>query len=151
MLFRSLYLANRSERLRVKAHAGLRLVIVGDGSPAEEHVEIGVVNQGDRNVVVNSVGWKVGRGKKARHCIQPVSGRWSQQYPKTLAHGESASFMVSFQATPNWVSHFSTGFLRDTSPTELKTLRALVHTSLGHTVEVVPEGDLLARLAATAA
>lgn len=146
----SLYLARRSEKIRLKATAGLRQVFVGDGSPAEDHVQINVVNHGDRTVTVNSVGWKIGDGKTARFCIQPVSGTWTQDYPKQLAHGEAASFLVSFKATPDWVKHFATGFVKDVSAKNLKTLRALVHTSLGQTVEVVPEENLLEKLRETA-
>jgi hypothetical protein len=142
----SLYLARKSERLRVKATAGLRQVFAGDGTPAEEHVQISVVNHGDRTVIVNSVGWKIGVSKNARYCIQPVSGNWTQDYPKQLAHGETGSFLVSCQATPGWPAQFAKGFIRDVSPKNLKTLRALVHTSLGETVEVVPEGALLQKL-----
>lgn len=142
----SLYLARRSERLRIKATAGLRQVFAGDGTPAEDHVQISVVNHGDRTVIVNSVGWKIGTGKTARYCVQPVSGRWTQDYPKQLAHGETGSFLISFLATPDWPTHFAKSFIRDVSPKNLKTLRALVHTSLGQTVEVVPEGNLLRKL-----
>lgn len=142
----SLYLARRSERLRVKTTAGLRQVFAGDGAPAEEHVQISVVNHGDRTVIVNSVGWKIGAGKNTRHCIQPVSGKWTQDYPKHLAHGETGIFLVSFQATPDWPAHFANSFIRDLSPKSLKTLRAVVHTSLGQTVQAVPENGLLQRL-----
>ena len=142
----SLHLARRSEQIRIKATAGIRLLFIGDGSPAEEHVQIGVVNHGDRTVVVNSVGWKIGTRKNTRLCIQPVSGKWTQNYPLQLAHGEQASFLVSFSATPEWTKHFAKDFVRDVSPKNLKTLRALIHTSLGQTIEVVPEDNLLKKL-----
>lgn len=147
----SLHLARRSERLRLKVTAGLRLIIAGDGSPAEEHVEIRVVNLGDRVVTVNTVGWRVGKRKEARFCIQPVSGTWTQDYPKQLAHGETGSFLVSFKATPNWMSNFAHGFLRDLSESSLSTLRVQVHTSLGQTIDAVPEKDLIGKLRAAAA
>lgn len=146
----SLHLAGRSERLRIKATAGIRLVFAGDGTPAEEHVQISVVNHGDRTVVVNSVGWRIGTRRSARVCIQPVSGRWTQDYPKQLAHGEQGTFLVSLVATPTWLSHFANDFVRNASHRNLKTLRALVHTSLGQTVEVVPEKGLLEKLHAAA-
>lgn len=95
----SLHLARRSERIRIKVTAGIRQVFAGDGSPAEDHVQICVVNHGDRVVIVNSVGWKIGLRKNARFCIQPVSGQWTQDYPRQLAHGETATFLVSFKAT----------------------------------------------------
>ncbi len=142
----SLHLARQGESVRIKASAGLRVVFEGDGSPAEEHVGITITNQGARPIIVNSVGWRVGRGKRARFCIQPVSGRYTHQYPKQLAYGEQASFLVSFQALPNWPKEFATGFVQDLGASNLRTLRALIHTSVGKTVEVVPEANLLEKL-----
>ena len=147
----SLYLARRSEHIRIKVTAGIREIYAGDGTPAEEHVEISVVNHGDRVVTVNSVGWKISTRKNARFCIQPVSGKWTQDYPRQLAHGEQATFLVSFKATPNWLSDFAKGFVGDMSNKNLKTLRALVHTSLGQTIEAIPESNLLEKLRAATA
>ena len=70
----SLYLARRSERVHLKAHAGVRLLLRGDGTPAEKNVEIGVTNLGDRPVTIESVGWAIGKGKKRRYSLQNVSG-----------------------------------------------------------------------------
>ena len=139
----ALYLAQRSEKVRLKAHAGLREIILGDGSPAEEHLNISVTNLGERAIRINSVGWAIGKRKKRRFCIQTVSGPYTKQYPIELAHGESADFMVSFRATPNWTREFAHGFVKDLSDKSLTTLVALVHTSVGQTVEVRPEKELL--------
>jgi hypothetical protein len=144
----SLHLAHKAERVRIKATAGVRLVFAGDGSSAEEHVGVTVVNKADRPLTINSIGWRVGHRKKARHCIQPVYGQYTQQYPKQLAHGEQASFLVSFKAAPDWPKQFAEGFVQDLTPRNLKTLRALIHTSIGETIEVVPEASLLERLRA---
>lgn len=142
----SLHLARRAERVRITATAGIRLVFAGDGSPAEEHVGITVVNQGDRPVTINSIGWRVGKRKEARFCIQPVSGKYTHQYPKQLDHGEQASFLVSFSAIPGWSREFAIGFIQDLNDRNLKTLRALIHTSVGQTIEVAPESNLLEKL-----
>ena len=142
----SLHLARRNERVRLKVFAGLRLVFRGDGTPPEEHLNIGVTNLGERAITVNTVGWAVGRGKKRRYCIQPVSGQWTAQYPIELPHGKSASFMVSFNHTPNWLDDFANRFLKGVPDKELSTLVAQVHTSVGQTIEVKPEKALLERL-----
>lgn len=142
----SLHLARRAERVRITATAGIRLVFAGDGSPAEEHIGITVVNQGDRPVTINSIGWCVGKRKEARFCIQPVSGKYTHQYPKQLAHGEQASFLVSFSVIPDWSREFAIGFIQDLTDRNLKTLRALIHTSVGQTIEVAPESNLLEKL-----
>lgn len=147
----SLHLARKSERIRIKGNAGIRLIIAGDGTPTEEHVQIGAVNHGDRTVIINSVGWRIGNKKNARFCVQSVSGQWTHICPKQLAHGEQASFLVSFKDAPDWPNYFATTFIRDLSEKNLKTLRALIHTSLGETIEIVPEPNLLKKLRESAA
>lgn len=142
----SLQLARKAETIRLQANAGIRLIFAGDGTPAEEHVGIAAVNRGDRPVTINSIGWRIGKGKNARHCIQPVAGQYTHQYPKQLAHGDQVSFLVSFKAMPDWPKDFATGFVQDLRPRNLKTLRAIIHTSVGESIEVVPEESLLKRL-----
>lgn len=142
----SLHLSRRAERVNLRVNVGVRLVFAGDGSPAEEHVSFWVVNLGDRTVNVLSVGWCVGQYKAKRFCIQSVAGRYTQQYPKQLAHGEQASFLVSFQVSPDWAKEFATGFVKDLSEKNLKTLRGMVNTSVGQAIEVRPESNLLERL-----
>jgi hypothetical protein len=147
----SLRLARRSQQVQVRASVGIRLLFSGDGTPAEENVGFTVVNLGDRVVTVNSVGWRVGKGKTAKFCIQPLYSPRGTQYPKQLAHGEQATFMVSFSVLPSWPKDFAAGFVGDLSKPHLKTLRGLVHTSVGETIEVKPEANLLERLQEAAA
>jgi hypothetical protein len=142
----SLHLARRSERVKLKVLAGIRLVVGGDGTPPEEHLNISVTNLGDRAVVLNTVGWAVGKRKERRYCIQTVSGFWTAQYPTELAHGKQASFMVSFAHTPTWLTEFANGFLKSISDSDLDTLVAQVHTSVGQTIEAKPEKELIDRL-----
>lgn len=143
----SLFLAQKSDRVNLRANAGIRLVFAGDGTPPEEHVGISVVNLGDRPVNVTSIGWCVGRGRNKRYCVQPVAGHYTHQYPKQLAHGEQATFMVSFKAAPDWPRKFVTDFVKDVSDKNLRTLRALVSTSVGRRdFEVKPEKNLLDKL-----
>lgn len=142
----ALYLARRSERVRLKVRVGLTEVIIGDGSPFQKHLDISVTNIGERPVTINTVGWAIGKGKHRRYCIQTVSGPFTTQYPVELAHGKTANFMVSFVATPNWSEEFARGFVEDTSGRALKTLVAQIHTSVGQTIEVRPEGNLIEQL-----
>src|SRR6266853_1603802 len=142
----ALQLSRRVEKVRLKVHVGLRLVILGDGSPFQRHLGMSVTNLGERPVTINSVGWAVGKWKARRFAIQPLSGPHTDQYPIELAYGKCENFMVSFLATPNWPREFATGFVKDLSDKSLKTLVALVHTSVGRTVEVHPEKELLDEL-----
>ena len=142
----SLHLARKGDRIRLRTSVGIRLIIAGDGTPAEENVGFTIVNIGDRTVTVNSVGWRVGKGKTARHCIQPLYGVYTPQYPRQLLHGEQVTFLVSLLALPAWPKDFATGFIQDISLKNLSTLRAQIHTSVGETIEVKPEESLFERL-----
>jgi hypothetical protein len=139
----ALYLARRGEDVRLSVQVGLMEVVIGDGSPFQEHVGISVTNLGERPVTVNTVGWAIGRGKKRRFAIQPLNSPHSAQYPIELAHGKSASFLVSFDMMPGWKREFATGFVKDLSDKSLNTLVAQVHTSVGKTFDVHPRKDLL--------
>jgi hypothetical protein len=44
----ALRLAKRIEKVRLKVHAGLRVLIMGDGSPFQKHLAISVTNLGER-------------------------------------------------------------------------------------------------------
>ena len=139
----ALYLAKRVETVRLNVHVGLMEVVIGDGSPFRKHVGINVTNLGERPVTINTVGWAIGKGKERRFAIQPLNSFHSAQYPIELAHGKSASFLVSLDVMPDWKRDFATGFVRDLSDKSLKTLVAQVHTSVGKTVEAHPREDLL--------
>ena len=145
----ALYLARRGEKLRLKVHAGVRDIIAGDGTPVEKHLCIGVTNLADRPVTITSVGWAVGKRKDLRLCVQPVSGRYTNDYPIELPHGKNANFMVSFQTMPNWPKDFVQGFVHDVSDKNLKTLVALISTSVGQTIRVRPETGSLEMLKKT--
>ena len=142
----ALRLAKQVEKVKLRVYAGLRELVMGDGSPFQEHLCINVTNLGERAVTANSVGWAVGKGKQRRFAFQTLAAVYSAQYPVELAYGKAANFMVSFLVVPNWTKDFATGFVRDLSDRNLKTLVAQIHTSVGQTVEVKPENDLLEAL-----
>ena len=139
------YLATNVEKVRLRIFVGIRAVIRGDGSPGEDHVCFDVTNVGERPVIITAVGWVVGKRKKRKYCIQPLSGSW-KQCPAELTHAQNAKFMVSLSDMPNWVSDFSAGFINDPSGQSLKTLKAQIFTSVGQTFEVKPESGLIDRL-----
>ena len=143
----SLYLARKSEFTRLKVNVGIWELFLGDGTPAEEYLSFSVVNLGNRPVNIFSVGWSVGK-KNKHYCIQPINGKYTDQYPKWLTHGESASFLYSLEDSPNWIADFVSTFVKDTCDKNLKTLRAVINTSIGKTIEAVPERNLLERLKA---
>ena len=138
----SLYFARSAAKVRLRIFVGIFTVIRGDGSPGEDHVCFDVTNVGERPVIITTVGWVVGKRKKRKYCIQPLSGSWTEQYPAELTHGKNAKFMVSLAGASGWVRGFKE-FLDDTSDQSLKTLRAQVFTSVGQTFEIKPEGSLI--------
>ena len=142
----SLWLARRGERVDLAVRVGLRSIFAGDGSPPAKALSFDVTNRGARPVTVVSIGWVVGKGKARKYCMQTTSGPHTANYPLELQHGKSANFLVSFEFTPTWAFEFATGFLPDQESPTLKTLRALVHTSVGTTVAVRPEVAILTLL-----
>lgn len=139
----ALYMVKRVENVHLSVQVGLMHIVIGDGSPFQEHMGINVTNLGERPVTINSVGWAIGKGKKRSFAIQPLYSPHSAHYPIELAYGKSANFLVSFDLYPDWIKEFATGFVKDLSDKSLKTLVAQVHTSVGKTVEVHPRKDLL--------
>ena len=138
----ALYLARRVEKLRLRICVGLMQVVMGDGTPFQEHLGIDVTNAGERPVTINAVGWAVGKGKRRKYAIQPLDSPHSAQCPIELAYGKSAKFLVSFDVMPNWARDFGTGFVQDLSEKHLKTLIVQVHTALGF-VEARPMANVL--------
>ena len=142
----SLWLAGRSERVDLLVRVGIRSIFAGDGSPAAKALSFEVTNRGSRPVTVLSIGWTVGKKEGKKFCLQTTSGPYTATCPIELNHGKSASFFVSFEATPEWAADFSSKFLPDMNPKTLKTLMALVHTSVGKTVRVRPEDNVIKHL-----
>ncbi len=138
----ALWLARRSEKIKLKAHVGLRL-IVGNGN-SQECLNFNVTNLGERPVTINGIGWRIGKRKNRRTAIQILSQSSPHQFPKKIDYGETASFMVIFSECPNWMQEFSKDFIKDLSEKSIKTLRTQIFTSVGHIEDVVPEKSFLA-------
>jgi hypothetical protein len=127
----ALYLARRVEKLRLQVRVGLMQVVMGDGTPFQEHLGIDVTNVGERPVTINAIGWAVGKGKKRKYAVQPLHGPHSAQCPIELTYGKNAKFLVSFDVVPNWARDFGIGFIHDLSDKSLRTLVVQVQTSVG--------------------
>ena len=141
----ALWLANRSSRVRLRGYFGIR-DIVGQGVK-QQTVTIKLTNTGERPVIVSSVGWRLGRRQHQRDFMVPITGQLGDQVPKTINHGESATFFVAENSSPNWLHVISQG---ESHETVLRTLRGVVHTSIGHTEIIAPELGLLEKFRETA-
>ena len=143
--FVALHLARSLEKIRLKVNVGLRSLVSAD-RPATECLYIGVINLGERPVTIDSVGWHIGKRKNRRFAIQTLSPLSTHQYPKKIEHGEKAQFFIYFTESPNWMKDFVTQFVHDVSDKSIKTLRSQIHTSVGHSIDIVPEQSLLEKL-----
>lgn len=143
----ALYLARRSERVRLEVWAGTRVIVGGalvGGAPTTpiNCLAISVTNLGARPVTIQSTGWRIGRGKSRRQAIYLPSNS-SHQFGKMIEHGENAQFMTNFVESPDWMRDFAEKMVQDGSTKRLKTLRAFVVTSVGHIEIVKPEQPFL--------
>ena len=145
----ALWLARRGSRVRLRSSVGIR-VMVGGGGPKEELLVIMTTNVGERPVVIENIGWRIGSRKKDRkYAIQTFSSRLTDQCPKKLEHGETASFRLFFSESSHWLRDFARDFVEPQSGRPASSLRAQIHTSIGHTEVVVPESNLVERLEST--
>ena len=92
------------------------------------------------------MGWTFGRKKKRRTLQQNVSGRFSSGYPIELGHAKQAFFMISFVENPDWLTIFAANFDQTNPEKDLRSLRGYVYTSVGQSIEVVPEASLIERI-----
>ncbi|GIK49592.1 MAG: hypothetical protein BroJett013_22890 [Alphaproteobacteria bacterium] len=74
----SLWIVLSERRPRVKAQAGLRMII-GGGAPAFDIITITVTNVGLRTVTVSSLGWRTGW---TRHGPAWLRYQWAMQNPE---------------------------------------------------------------------
>lgn len=137
----ALWLARRSERVKLKAHVGLRVCVGGGAS--YELLAFRVTNLGERDVTIVAIGWRIGKGKNRKLAIQPLTPSSQDVLPRRLKYGEEALFSVDFVQSPDWISDFAKGFI---SNKQIQTLRAEIHTSVGYVHIVEPEKPLLKRL-----
>ena len=145
----ALWLATRSEKVLLKARVCFDRRI-GDSPPAETRcLVIRVTNKGARTVTINSTGWYL--GKSDLTCIHNPPQSSPDQLPKKLEYGETATFILEESSVAEWSGQtlreladylVKEGF----SDKSLKKLRAQIHTSLGHTENVVPSEQVLEEL-----
>ena len=145
----ALWLARRSEKVRLKAH--VRFDRAFDDSPpaATRCLVIRVTNKGERTVTINSTDWCLGKSDRA--YINKLSQSSRDQLGKKLEYGETATFVLEESSVAEWsgqtlrqlASHLVEDGFSDES---LKKLRVRIHTSVGHTENVAPDKQVLKEL-----
>ena len=141
----ALWLARRGSKVRLRSNVGLRVMIGGD-SPKEELLEISTTNVGERPVIISNIGWCIGKRKNKKYGIQTFSHPLSDQCPKNLEYGETASFKIFFSDPSHWLHDFSTDFVEPREKRSAKTLRVQIFTSIGQIETVIPEKRFLERM-----
>ena len=138
----ALWVAFRAKKVKLKCSVGLRTVM--HGRSRTPCVVFSVTNLGEGPVVVDGIGWVIGRGKKkimAEHMLGEIP---SDRFPKKLNYGERGSFRVELSGRrTDWLQDFVEGVIKQH---HLSSLRAQIYTSVGHTEKVRPEMSFLKAL-----
>ena len=143
----SLWLAYNQNRVKLKVITGHRQLVTQGSRNIPDYCVIRVVNTGSRPAKITNIGWTIGRFRKRKHLIQTFGFPESDNVPKMLHEGEEATFMVPFVSPDNqgWLTKFANDFGKD-KPSALKTLKSVVHTSVGTTFKVRVEKGLIEKL-----
>jgi hypothetical protein len=139
----AIWLSQKSSKVRLKVNVGIRDHYFVNDPPILKNLGIGITNIGERPVIINSVGWAIGRGMNEKRCLQFGIEPLALSFPMELGYGKSVNLAVSSTNHPNWLKEFSNEFIGDLSASSLKSLRLLVDTSVGKIVKVRPEKGLL--------
>ncbi len=137
----ALWLARRSEKVKLKVSVGFRLLISHGNS--DDCLVFDVTNIGERPVTISNVGWSVGRLWNRKFAIQLIPPSSNDRCPKKIEYGESAFFVINYADSPDWAAEFVEKIIVSESA---ETLRARIHTSVGYTKVVKPERNLLVKL-----
>jgi hypothetical protein len=136
----ALYLARRSERIRLRAYCGFRL-IVGAGIPKSEVLCVSATNVGTRTTIVNNIGMRVGRFKRRYALISMMPTAISAGIPQQLVDGQSVSWHIPLDSERTWVKDLCKTFVRSRS--DARSLRFTIHTNHGLDITIVPEKPLI--------
>lgn len=138
----ALLLARRVEKVKLNAKVGVSYLVEGVRNP-EECVVFRVIKFGERPVTIDSIEWCIGRGKQRKYAFQTLSRSSEDQIPKKLAYRVKALFVIKFSESLGWMKQFAKEFVSNES---VKTLRALIHTTVNHTESVKPQESLFSRI-----
>ena len=137
----ALYLARASERIRLKGHVGLRLVI-GGGMSSVDLVSISVTNVGTRATVINNIEISAGRFKSKRHgVINAMKGAYSVGVPFSLADGQQAHWGIPNGTDNKWLCELCEKFIK--SESDVRSLRFHIYTNHGAKLTLKPEEAML--------
>lgn len=143
----ALYLALRSERIRLKGHCGI-MVLFFPGIPKQDVFAISATNVGTRNTIVNNIGMRVGRFKNKRQAVIGINATlYSAGVPHTLADGQTANWHIPLDAQKSWIKDLYGTIVK--TKDDVRTLRFVVHTTHGNDLVLKPNDSVRDVLLAT--
>ena len=138
----ALWIALRTRKVKLKCNVGLRTIVGGHGQ--RECLSVSVTNIGEGDVIIENLGWRIGRRGNRKYAIQILGTNSPHRFPKKLAHGERGTFMVNIVESSDWMQDLKTNFIKEAP---IQSLRAEIYTSVGHTEIIKPEDRFLTALA----
>jgi hypothetical protein len=131
----ALWLARRSEKIDLMVNVDERLMVGEGNTEHPRYLWIKIVNRGQSNVIINSIGWRVGK-KNKKYCLQLLDNSpYSSKLPIELPYGHEATYLVHFFGEAEWLKSFSNDFIGNDIERKLKSLYLQVFTSVGKTIE----------------
>ena len=97
----ALYLASTSQRIKLNAWCGHR-VVAGGGIPNESLISIMVTNIGGRPATISNIGIKVGLFKKRYAIIKCTPAEYCAGVPKLINDGEQALYGFPLDNERTW-------------------------------------------------
>ncbi|WP_144900673.1 hypothetical protein [Luteimonas cucumeris] len=132
----ALYLARRSERIRLKGHCGI-MVLFFPGGPKQDVFVVSATNVGTRSTIVNNIGMRVGRFKNKRQAVIGINATlYSAGVPHALADGQTANWHIPLDAEKSWVKDLCGTIVK--TKDDVRTLRFVVHTTHGEDLILKP-------------
>ncbi|UNP29578.1 hypothetical protein [Lysobacter gummosus] len=146
----ALYVAHSSQRVRLRAHCGHRLII-GIDHPREDVFTVTATNVSQRPTVVTNIGFTFGVWRWKQHGIfNFIQDDIGHGIPKPLVDGESGTWSARLGPDNHWVKDLVEKL--QVNWWSVLTWRIHIHTSNGGTTTVRPERNirdmLLAEIAA---
>lgn len=144
-VFLSLHLARSGATPKAKLTAAVTTIFELGAVIENDFVTIQLVNTGDREIRITSIGWQYGSKKRRRYFVQLFDRNESSPMPIKLAHGDSASWRFPITGEDNWYRRFSSHF-EERWREDLLSLRCVAISSVGHEFMCRPDLKILSSI-----
>jgi len=121
----SLWLSINANKEKLKIKASARILIDSSRNDRPMLCMIEIVNIGNKQSKINTIGWEIGKGKKKKSFWQNTNGSIADKLPKTILEGEEATFTVDFNSEAQWLNKMANNLKEH----NIKDLKVVVCTS----------------------